>query len=118
MSNDAKITFSSGRVAIVRKPTMHDYKLATENIKNVQDGIMFGQRLSEELAGLILQQLLDDKGNPIKLGIKPIPVKNFFSLQEFMEFNQACEENGIIIDNKKKATVEFIPQSSPQNTQT
>ena len=112
-----KVTLStSGKVFYIRKPTMKDHRIATQQVKMKGEAPTPMDTLEEMLSLLIVK--VDHKNSNGPIEVTPPYKFDQLDYEEFIELMSAVNEESIIIDLKKKATVEkvLLENSSPSPT--
>lgn len=116
-----KIKFSSGKSFYIRKPTMKDHRLATQDLQG-QGKEVTAQNSTENLIRFLITKAEDKDGQVLEIGDPPINLDNFIDFQEYFELMDAVNNSGVILDLKKKAEIEEIkreekkPPSSSSTT--
>ena len=109
-----KVTFSTGKKIWLRKPTMQDQRIATQEIE--MQGVK--KNPFEQLLKYIIVKAQSATGVHIEVGQPPVDLDKILgnSLQEYMELLQKLDNSDIIFDLKKKADLEVeevVESSSP-----
>ena len=111
--NKYKVTFSDNSYIYIRKATMSDKRLSTQDLESRNKAVS-PEMIMENLLRFIVLEAYDTKGTKIEIGQPPVNLEKFLTLQNYHELIRALDDTSFIADTKKKAKLEM--ESSQSST--